>query len=247
MLRYFLYCLLALLPVFSFAQAPQLGVNVEDEFKVAVIPDKWKAESAVIIGQKTEYLFTRLSLNRNAAVVRINEYIHKRIKLQDKNALEKFSTFYYITMGKDGKANYRIIKSSGKEIDVDMKTAIEEEKDVPAIYKPILFKMNIKSMKIAIPDLEVGDIIDYTIRSTIDWDMKENGIDFSPFIFSLSNSYPTMFQQYRFTMANGMKVRYRAFNGAPNIRFDPKASVYGDKRFLPELLFSGQRPGEIKR
>ena len=42
-----------------------------------------------------------------------------------------------------------------------------------------------KYFKIAIPDLEVGDVIDYTLRSTIDWDMKENGVGFTPFIFSL--------------------------------------------------------------
>ncbi|MFL5787632.1 MAG: hypothetical protein ACJ748_06240 [Flavisolibacter sp.] len=228
---------MTLLPFVVYAQTPQPGMVIENEFKETTIPDKWKNESAVIIGQKSEYLFSRLSLNKNSAVVRISEYIHKRIKLQDKNSLEKFSTFYYVTMGKDGQADYNIIKSNGKEINVDMKTAIEEEKDIPAIYKPIYYKMNIKSMKIAIPALEVGDIIDYTVRSTIDWDMKENGINFSPFIFSLSNNYPTLFQEYRFTMANGMKVRYRAFNGAPNIKFDPKASVYGDKNSYLSYYF----------
>src|SRR6476661_10165705 len=114
----FVFFLLLIVNVFS--QAPQLGVTIEDEFKLTAVPDKWKNESAVIIGQKTEYLFTRVSLNRNSAVVRINEYIHKRIKLQDKNALEKFSTFYYVTMGKDGSAEYKIIKANGREENVDM-------------------------------------------------------------------------------------------------------------------------------
>src|SRR5215208_7021247 len=123
MFRYCLICLLALAPLRFLAQAPQLGTTVEDEFKLNAVPEKWKNESAVIIGQKTEYLFTRLSLNKNSAVVRIHEYIHKRIKLQDKNSLEKFSTFYYVTMGKDGKADYKIIKASGKETAIDMKTA----------------------------------------------------------------------------------------------------------------------------
>lgn len=84
-------------------------------------------------------------------------------------------------------------------------------------------------MKIAVPDLEVGDIIDYTVKSTIDWDMKAEGIGFTPFIFTLSNDYPTLYQQYRFTMADGMKVQYRNYNGAPNLKFDGRASVYGDK------------------
>lgn len=46
-----------------------------------------------------------------------------------------------------------------------------------------------------------------------------------------------MYQQYRFTMANGMKVQYRNYNGAPNLRFDPKTSVYGDKESYLSYYF----------
>lgn len=212
------------------AQAPATGETIEKEFNVTAIPEKWANESAVIIGQKSEYQFTRLASGRKyTTVVRVKEYVHKRIRLQDKNALEKFSTFYYVTMGKDGRAEYQIIKASGRAVDVDMKDAIEEENEIPAIYKPIYYRLGIKYYKIAIPDLEVGDIIDYTIHSTIDWDMKENGIGFTPFIFSLTNGYPAMYQQYRFVMANGMKVKFRAFNGASNLKMDAKASVFGEK------------------
>jgi hypothetical protein len=237
MSRFSLSLFLFFLSSTIFAQVPQLGATIEKEFEATAIPDKWKNESAVIIGQKTEYLFTRVASGRNVYIVRIHEYVHKRIKLQDKNSLEKFSTFYYVTMGKDGKAEYKIIKANGKENNVNMSTAIEEEADVPAIYKPILFKMNFKKMKIAIPDLEIGDIVDYTIKSSFDWDMKQEGIEFTPFIFSLANTYPTMFQQYRFTMADGMKVKYRAYNGAPNIKYDAKASIIGDKNSYLSYYF----------
>jgi len=230
--------LVMIIPVFLFGQAPSVGENIEDEFKVTAIPEKWKNESAVIIGMKEEYLFKRaVARGKITAGVHISEFIHKRIKLQDKNAVEKFSTFYYVTMGTDGKALYKVIKSNGKEVDIDMKSAIEEEQDVPDIYKPIYYKMKVKAMKMAIPDLEVGDIIDYTVSSGLDWDMKTAGINFTPFIFSLSNNYPTIYQQYRFTMANGMKVKYRSFNGAPNIKFDPKASVYGERESYLSYYF----------
>ncbi|MET0392270.1 MAG: DUF3857 domain-containing protein [Chitinophagaceae bacterium] len=227
-LLFFLGCLLAggLLN----AQAPAVGETIEKEFAVTAVPDKWKEESAVIIGQKSEYLFTRLASGRRyTTMVRIREFVHKRIRLQDKNALDKFSTFFYVTMGRDGKAEYQIIKASGKQVNVDMSSAIEDDSEIPAIYKPIYYKLGIKYYKIAIPDLEVGDIIDYTIRSTIDWEMRENGIGFTPFIFSLANNYPTMYQQYRFVMADGMKVKFRGFNGAPNLKMDAKASVFGEK------------------
>lgn len=223
-------CCLLLTGNITLAQAPAVGETIEKEFSVTDVPDKWKNESAVIIGQKSEYLFTRLASGRRyTTVVRIKEYVHKRIRLQDKNALDKFSTFYYVTMGKDGKAEYQIIKASGKQVNVDMSSAIEDDSEIPAIYKPIYYKLGIKYYKIAIPDLEVGDIIDYTIRSSIDWDMRENGIGFTPFIFSLANNYPTLYQQYRFVMADGMKVKFRGFNGAPNLKMDAKASVFGEK------------------
>ena len=233
-----LLCLLIGGPLISNAQAPAIGGNVEDQFKVTAIPEKWKNESAVIIGMKEEYLFKRLvTRGRVTASVHINEFVRKRIRLQDKNAVEKFSTFYYVTIGSDGNAMYQVIKPDGKVVDIDMKNAIEEEQDIPDIYKPIYYKMKVKSMKIAIPDLEPGDIVDYTIKSSLDWDMKTEGINFTPFIFSLSNNYPTIYQQYRFTMANGMKVKYRSYNGAPNIKFDPKASVYGDNESYLSYYF----------
>src|SRR5436190_24271410 len=110
-----------LFTVSAFAQAPELGVKIEDEFNVTAVPENWKNESAVIIGQRSDYLFTRVGSGRNTTtIVKISEYIHKRIKLQDKNALEKFSTFFYVTMGKDGNAAYKIIKASGKEEIIDM-------------------------------------------------------------------------------------------------------------------------------
>lgn len=229
MKRIFSLLILLSIVILSSAQPPDAG-EVEKEFNVTSVPEKWSNESAVIIGQKSEYSFTRLaSGKRYTTVVRIRENVHKRIRLQDKNALESFSTFFYVTMGKDGKAEYTVIKGNGKKIEVDMDNAIEEENEIPAIYRPIYFRLGIKYYKIAIPDLEIGDIIDYTIHSTIDWDMKENGVGFTPFIFSLTNTYPAMYQHYRFVMANGMKVRFRAFNGASNLKMDAKASVFGEK------------------
>jgi len=238
MKRYFIAAMAVCFVFMAAAQAPELGVKIEDEFNVTAVPENWKNESAVIIGQRSEYLFSRVGSGRNTiALVKVSEYIHKRIKLQDKNALEKFSTFFYVTMGSDGKATYKVIKASGKEEIIDMAAAIEEENDIPAVYKPIFYKLSIRSMKIAIPDLEVGDIIDYTVRSTFNWDMKTDGVQFTPFIFSLANSYPTLYQQYRFTMANGMKVKYRNYNGAPVLKFDNKASVYGDKESYLSYYF----------
>ncbi|HSU28979.1 MAG TPA: hypothetical protein VLJ68_11385 [Chitinophagaceae bacterium] len=232
----------------SIAQPPADGRTVSKEFAVSEIPEKWKNESAVIIAQKTEYQFNRVASGRRyTTFIKINEFIHKRIKLQDKNSLDEFSTFFYVTMGKDGTAEYQVSKPNGKTLSIDMKSAIEEESDIPSIYKPIYYRLGIKYFKIAIPDLEIGDIIDYNVRSTIDWDMKESGIAFTPFIFSLSNKYPTMHQEYRFVMVDGMKVRFRAFNGASNLKLDTKASIFGESQsFVAYYLMDKDREKSIE-
>ena len=43
---------------------------------------------------KEEYLFKRQALRgKGISGVNIKEFVHKRIKVQDKNAVEKFSTY----------------------------------------------------------------------------------------------------------------------------------------------------------
>jgi hypothetical protein len=106
--NYLLIFIAALLPRLAISQTPSIGEKIEDEFKVTAVPEKWKNESAVIIGMKEEYLFKRqVARGKTTAGVNIKEYVHKRIKLQDKNAVEKYSTFYYVTIGSDGKAEYK--------------------------------------------------------------------------------------------------------------------------------------------
>jgi len=107
----FLLLSIAAINVRLLAQSPD--EPVENEFKATAVPEKWNNESAVIIGQKTQYIFTRLaSGKRYTTVVRIKEYIHKRIKLQDKAALEQFSTFYYVTMGRMGRPITRSLRQT---------------------------------------------------------------------------------------------------------------------------------------
>src|SRR5205085_6456505 len=95
MRTFFLFCLLAvLLPGAVFSQEP---VVEEPEFKVTTVPNNWLLESAVVLAQKIDYAYVRKAMSN---AMTIKEYVRKRIKLQDKNALEKFSEFYYVTYGK---------------------------------------------------------------------------------------------------------------------------------------------------
>ena len=79
-----LVLLLSASPFFATAQE---GMLEEPEFKITDVPDKWKSESAVILAQKIDYAYVRKSM---ASAMTIKEYVRKRIRLQDKNALESF-------------------------------------------------------------------------------------------------------------------------------------------------------------
>ena len=203
----------------------------EPEFKVSAVPDKWKNESAVILAQKIDYAYVRKSM---ANAMTIKEYVRKRIRLQDKNALENFSEFYYVLYGKKTDVAYSVIKTNGKVVNIDLTNAIEVNKDVPGVFKPIYFTTNTSFYKLAIPDLEVGDIIDYHYESTEDIALQKGYGEFTPYIFTLTYNYPVLYQKFQFELDKGTNAMFKSYNGAPKLRegddgYDTKAS---DKKSL---------------
>jgi hypothetical protein len=186
-------------------------VSEEPEFKVVAVPDKWKIESAVILAQKIDYAYLRKSM---ANVMTIREYVRKRIKLQDKNALENFSEFYYGCMEETDVA-YSVIKIT-VEVKIDLSNAIEVNKDVPGIYKPIYLTSNTSFYKLAIPDLEIGDIIDFHYESAEDVALQKGYGEFTPYVFTLTYNYPVLYQKFQFDLDKGTNAMFKSYNGAPN-------------------------------
>ncbi|MFT3822311.1 MAG: DUF3857 domain-containing protein [Chitinophagaceae bacterium] len=202
----------------------------EPEFKGTAVPEKWQQESAVILAQKLDYAYLRRAMGNNMT---IREYVRKRIKLQDKNALEKFSEFYYVTYGKKTEVVFTIIKAGGKVVNVDMASAIEVDKDVDKVFRPIYLSGKSSYYKIAIPDLEIGDIIDYHFASDEDLSLAKGSGEFTPYIFALSEDYPVIYQKYQFELDKGMQIKFRSFNGAPKIQEgDEGYEKAADKRSL---------------
>ncbi len=113
------------------------------------IPNEWGKESAVILNRfiEREYYrndgYTMASLNSN----------HNIVKILDKSGLEKYSTLHFKHIENDYsfyQVAIKIIKPNQESVLIDFEgEAILEEQG------------NDKYMKIAIPNLEVGDIIDY--------------------------------------------------------------------------------------
>jgi hypothetical protein len=203
----------------------------EPEFKITKVPDNWAQESAVIIAQKIDYAYVRKTM---ASGMTIKEYVRKRIRLQDKNALEKFSEFYYATYGKRTDVAYSIIKANGKVVPVDLSKGIEVDKDVDNVYRPIYLTRNTTFFKIAVPDLEIGDIIDYYYASAEEVPLEKGQGEFTPYIFSLAYGYPVMYQKFQFDLDKGTNALFKSYNNAPRLMegdggFETKAS---DKKSL---------------
>ncbi|PLX07538.1 MAG: hypothetical protein C0596_11475 [Marinilabiliales bacterium] len=177
-----------------------------DKFEITEIPEKWKNESAVIICQ--EHVFSYL---REKCYSYISESFRRRVKLQDKAAVELFSELYFIKSDDIYNIRINIYKPDGSVIDVSIDDAVEVTQEVPRIFR----YGNIKTYqynKLAVPNLEIGDILDYEI--------SEKNADVNGSIYSLVSSYPIMNQSYVFTLDIGFLLKFNSYNGAPSLEYN---------------------------
>jgi hypothetical protein len=178
-----------------------------DNYKNAIkIPEKWKNESAVLI-LKLEYY----DYHKFGKSAEYSSGIRKRIKLLDQSAVTEFSEFSYSQKFKSNKGLFsldsnnffgvKIIKPDGKEIEIDV------EKNSK--------KVDTKS-KIAIPGLEVGDVIDYYFYS-IEAFKSIYQVSFDPEETTLSDVYPIMDFELTFQSENDFYVNFNSYNGCPDL------------------------------
>lgn len=189
------------------------------------VPEKYSNESAVVLARSFD--MQRISGGKfkfmvitAASVAQTNKTTtwREKIKINDKTALDHYSTleydkiidktvsFYYLNM-KDKKEVFvgvKILKPSGKEIIVNTNEEVILANN----------KKSDKSGKLAIPDLQVGDILDYYI-STVqvkegDQDEAENR-----YTFLLAGEYPVLNYSYKFQYSKKLNVFYLSVNGAP--------------------------------
>jgi hypothetical protein len=196
------------------------------EFKVTSVPAEMNNESAVIIARgfditnssKSKLKWSVLSFG----VARRNLYrtvYHERVKINDKTALNDFSTIEYrkkldnstrfgfskIYNKLDTYIGAKIIKGDGKEVvvntDEEVLTTDEKKK---------------QEGKLAISDLQVGDILDYYIDVE---EMQETGEDVQgPFTFVMGGEYPILYLNVRMQLDEKAGVKYIAANNAPDLR-----------------------------
>lgn len=192
------------------------------DFSASAVPEKWKEESGIILAQKT-----RFSFDKDANKLAVYEVTRRRIKLNDRDAVNNYSSVYFrIGSAYDG-AGIRIIKSNGTVQDVSLRNAVyvEDPSDVPSTFAPYIGKANtyydksrsrIIYYKVAVPDLDPGDIIDY---GTIFYDdntvKKMSYIEFDPIYFVCTREYPVLSQKFEIDTDNNSFVNSKSTMGAP--------------------------------
>lgn len=200
----------------------------DKDFAVTKTPEKWDNKGAVIIA-KSNYLSYRKSVM--VANLNFDNYSHYRIMLLDSKALEKYAQFSIPENGNyrgvkyEYYAGFKIIKPTGKEIVVPMEQAVRESREINST------KLNI--LKLAIANLEIGDILDYYIAEEQNITVAKL-YTFSPEIFELHDTYPILKQKISFDVMRRCYINLRTFNGAPKFKFTEDAEKDGDYYLLED-------------
>ncbi len=197
------------------------------DFLISESPAAFKNESAVILCQKSDnaYSFTQ----SDACFAETNR---RRIILLDKSSLKEYSTIRF-TQSPDAEFELRVIKPGGAKAVFTLNDAIMEDQ-TEKLNNPSYaanFYAEPKDYKLAIPDLEIGDIIDYTTIETTKRRMDYNKIDgktvilFPPNIVPLTNKYPIAKQKFIFSLDPKYSFSFKAMQGSPAIaRIDSSAN-----------------------
>ena len=170
------------------------------------IPEEWKNESAVFLSKTTEYTY-----NRPHNSIEYTKISHSRIKLLDQAAITEYSTFKY-----DKNSSYyrsgsrvtnsltigvKVIKPDGSVLIIDVEEEAIEGK---------------KENKLAIPNLEKGDVIDYFFyTNTI---MGENDLfHYEPVENYVNAAYPILDYQFSLKTEKDFFINFTPLNGVPEL------------------------------
>ena len=181
-----------------------------DTYKSTVnTPEKWKNESAVIIYKNENYSF-----ESSGTKVLYTSSIRKRVKLQDQAAVAEFSEFSF-KEGLKHASNFQRRKGE-KKIGIKVVKPNGTEKEINVAEEAVTLD---EEKKIAIPNLEIGDIIDYYFYSVEPYQVIQLSFDTEE--STLGDEYPTMNLKLTFGTENDFYVNFNTYNGAPDLKVVP--------------------------
>ncbi len=191
-------------------------------FKVREVSAEYAKVSKVIMAHHTELLasqktndklIVRMFQNRNAKELSFVEIVRQMVKVNDKTAVDDYSEFSFTKFessrgyrGTDNTTNYigaRIIKPNGtvKEINTDEIVLTKDSRDE-------------KNAKLAIADLEPGDIIDYYTVTEVS---LRNNLGTKEYNIILFDEAPVMHQSFHAEFSKHFNINYSPYNGSPDL------------------------------
>ncbi|MBO4606861.1 MAG: hypothetical protein J5682_03065 [Prevotella sp.] len=228
------------------------------EFQSPRPTDSFKDESAVILALYDELLLNQKTRLRGLGfnLYTVKELTNNRlqrmlIQINDEASLKEFSEFDYKTydrnhifgIGNEEMRNVlgvRIFKRDGsmREISTDdYMTATEGKRD------------NEERHKLAVPGLEIGDILDIFTFSMEQ--IRQKNID--PITYSFVKAYPVLSYRIHCEIDPKLTVQYRTLNGAPDFEVssnedkDIVLDVYVKdiKEKAPELWYNAMKQSPV--
>ncbi len=206
-------------------------------FETTAVPDQYKNESAIILAKRYDLdakikKHFRLSMGIGNKEIIFRYLLRQKVLLQDKSALEDFSEISY---NKVSSSSYGMLW--GKQTD-NLSTFIgakvyKKDGSVKEVMlsEAVLVKdeKNKKDEKLAIPDLEVGDILDYYIVTLEKREMSS--ID--PMQFVMGGEYPIMKLSLKGNVDKKYAIEYKCINGTPDLKISKDED--GDMQFALQM------------
>lgn len=184
------------------------------------IPEKYLAYPAVIIYQKRKVII---------APNVTNEVNKIRLKILSKEGIDMFSVVENIKTKKQKlrKLSGRTLKQDGRIIPIDINDVKYTDIDINSGAKP-----NFEVMKFIIPNVEVGDEIEYSIEMQTPDVIP--GIDIVMF-----NKVPTLYSEFTFETRDRCIISYSTKNGMPDAGYgnDYNNEYVWKLSELPALVF----------
>lgn len=180
-------------------------------FQQEQVPDKWKSESVVNLANKVVY-----ELDKQGFWSLMDEQvtIRRRLKILDNDGVKAFSELEFEvpnhgfrgTSGAKFFFGAKVIKPGGKEL------MLKEEDLVQLEIKDGNSKA--EKYKIAVPELEPEDIIDYYFGFVIPH-LINRGFESASYDFLLSGKYHALHQEYNIILNKNCHLNADSYNGAP--------------------------------
>lgn len=205
----FLIGILYLLPFeakSNFLDTDETYFQEDQAFKDTSVPEEWQDKSAVIIARRCV-----IRANRSSSYRYSTEKYRNRIALLDATAVEKYSELYF---NKKTSVKVFIQKANGKKIEVDANNFIDSDGDVPRHFRTFS-SANEDYKKLAVPSLQIGDIIDYQYSFRGKTKMES---DPERYVFTLEAEYPIEYQRFDFEVDKDFRMMANSYNSAPEFQ-----------------------------